>query len=314
MKPILLASTSLLVLPLTLSPAGASVVTFNYTGSIQTYTTTKAGLYEIDVAGAQGGSCTNIPGGETGGFRGGWGGTMKGEVYLRAGMTFALMVGGRGDFGHFGGGGGGGSFVIFDRLATVLVAGGGGGAGLYHAGGSTAGFYRYSYGGSGTSGVLGAGAEGGVFGYGGAGPYGGGGGGGGVLTDGGGYYGGGGHSYEHGGMGGRSWANLYGVYEGGGGFGGGGGAGFFAGGGGGGLNGGGGGGPGGGGGGAGSDYYMHNWDWLWTDHRSGAHTGDGFIVIKSGADVPEPASLGLAGAGLAGLGAIRRRRRRARQG
>jgi hypothetical protein len=304
MKPILLASTSLLALPLTLAPAGASVVTFNYTGSVQTYTTTKAGLYEIDVAGAQGGGSN--------GLSGGWGGTMKGEIYLPAGLSFAIMVGSRGASGIFdgGGGGGGGSFVAYNKFGSVLVAGGGGGAGLHHVGGSTAGFYRYSRGGSGTPGVLGPGAEGGQFGYGGYAYTGGGGGGGGFGTNGGGTDSGGqgGYSYKNGGWGGGAAS-----YGGSGGFGGGGGAGLYAGGGGGGLNGGGGGGAGGGGGGAGSDYYLHNWDWLWTDHRSGANTGDGFIVIKSGADVPEPASLGLVGAGFAGLGAIRRRRRRARQ-
>lgn len=312
MKPIFLTSTSLLALSFTVAPAVATAVTFNYTGSVQTYTTTKAGLYEIDVAGAQGGSITNRLGGPGIWHSGGWGGTIKGDIYLPAGLTFGIMVGGQGGLGHFGGGGGGGSFLAFGGMGAVLVAGGGGGAGSLRNGGSMAGYGMYSFGGSGTPGKLGPGAGGGQFGGGGyvSSQYGSGGAGGGFLGNGGGFYGGGGHSYENGGMGGQSWA---GASEGFGGFGGGGGAGYYAGGGGGGFNGGGSGGLEGGGGGAGSDYAMRSWNWLWTDHHMGANTGDGFIIIKDGVDAPEPASLALLGGGLAGLGALRRRRKRARQ-
>ena len=102
-----------------------------------------------------------------------------------------------------------------------------------------------------------------------------------------------------------------------GGFGGGGGGGLGnTGGGGGGYNGGGGGFNGGNGGGGGSYFASALGTLDLAAAVSGINTGNGLVVltVQASADAPEPASLGLFAAGLAGLAAARRRFRAFRLG
>lgn len=97
--------------------------TFNYTGTVQTYTV-PAGITSINISasGAQGG-------GE--GAGGGMGATMSGDFVVTPGQVLTVIVGQQGQL-QIGGnyqnssGGGGGSFV-YDATNTLLVAAGGGG-------------------------------------------------------------------------------------------------------------------------------------------------------------------------------------------
>jgi hypothetical protein len=312
MKHALLAGTSLLAITIAISPVEAMTVTYSYAGGMQTFTTTKDSLYDITLAGAQGGASLNAAGGPIG--SGGRGAGVHAQIFLPAGLTFDILVGGAGHSGFYGGGGGGGTFITVSvpggYTVPVLIAGGGGGSASGRDGGP--GLGNGYYGGNGGSGLGGAG------GYGGSGAYGGYAGGGAGAGGGGGFYGsgysgagGGGQGWYFGGMGGASAAQLaLGLNEGQGGFGGGGGAGGYAGGGGGGYSGGGGGGGGGGYGGGGNSYAFGGGNpgiWPVLQFFYGANSGDGWVTIS---DVPEPGTIALLGAGLAGLGAIRRRRKR----
>jgi hypothetical protein len=232
MRHRLLAGASLLAL-FAWDPA-ARATSFDYTGSLDTFTAPVAGTYRILAFGAQGGnSFLNI------GVvlhSGGLGAEIGGDLTLTAGEVLQIAVGGAGGGGGgFGGGGGGGSFVIGPGNMKLVIAGGGGGGGLNTDGG---GGLAGGGGGNGSGG-----GAGGTNGNGGGGVAGGGGGGG-FLSAGGNSFGAGGHSFPGLAGGGGS------LGGGGGGFGGGGGGfGGGGGGGGGGYSGGGGGEDGGGGGG-----------------------------------------------------------------
>ena len=109
---------------------GFSQTTFNYTGSLQSYTV-PAGVntIEVDVYGAQGGGTIGNSVGP-----GGLGARMRGEISVVPGETLSILVGGQG--GSHGGdphgnenGGGGGSFVVRQSdMTPIVIAGGGGGA------------------------------------------------------------------------------------------------------------------------------------------------------------------------------------------
>lgn len=72
---------------------------FSYTGSIQTFTAPKDGIYQIEAWGAQGGSATD---GENLTADGGYGSYSTGEVLLHQGDTLYIVVGGQN--GYNGGG------------------------------------------------------------------------------------------------------------------------------------------------------------------------------------------------------------------
>ena len=138
--------------------------TFEYTGSMQTFTAPITGKYTLEVWGAQGGTC--------GGTQGGLGGYSKGNISLTQGQEIYVYVGGSGSQRNGGwngggsggigtrsnihGGGGGGATDIRVGGITldkrVIVAGGGGGAGGDGQGGSPSGTIS-----SGTGGVPGTG-------------------------------------------------------------------------------------------------------------------------------------------------------------
>ena len=214
-----------------------TVTTFNYTGSVQSFTAPYSATYKLECWGAQGGT------GESFGISNG--GYVSGTLTLAAGTTLSIYVGGKGNYftygsnthsyavntngGWNGGGGvtnsaashgtGGGATDIcltesavslsnyaYTRtsasyLSRIIVAGGGGGNGFYnptvHAGGGVNGIGEIP--GTQTLGGIG-GTSSGQFGYGGngAGCSGGGSGGGG------GWYGGGGGKGDEGKGGGGS--------------------------------------------------------------------------------------------------------------
>ncbi|MBK9300735.1 MAG: T9SS type A sorting domain-containing protein [Bacteroidetes bacterium] len=213
-------------------PGGSQ--TFNYTGSIQTFTV-PAGVTSItmEARGAQGGSI-NVNCVASGGL----GARMIGDVAVTPGEVISVLVGQQGFTNGADAGGGGGSFVVRTGNIPLVVAGGGGGAsnnigncGVNLAGGP--GLTTLDGGASGSGMVAG-----GINGNGGGANFGSGGGGGGFFTDGiagSGLANNNGKSYLNGGIGGTGNNNDFGGY-------GGGGAGWFTGG-----NGGGGGGYSGGG-------------------------------------------------------------------
>jgi Hint domain len=256
------------------------LATYNYTGSVQSFTVTQAGTYDITAYGAQGGA------GGGGNFAGGKGAEIGGDFTLPAGASLTIIVGGQGAGGvgsdPGAGGGGGGSFVVetYNNVRTVLeIASGGGGGG-------------YNYGGSG--GLTGSSGGKGGSASGGAGGTSGGGGGGGSEEAGGGGYVGGAYVYRATGHSGTGYS-VNGGYAGGagprfgggkGGYGGGGGAGYgygSGGGGGGGYSGGGGGGTpqyqgmttGYGGGGGGSIFHGAN-----EVASAGENAGNGEVTLE----------------------------------
>jgi hypothetical protein len=116
------------------SQAGSQ--TFNYTGSVQTFTAPAAGVYTIEAWGAQGGNDPSNPNA----IFGGRGGYAKGDVTLTAGQTIQVYVGQQGtgclnsSWRSTGGGGatdfrltGGNWNDNAGLLSRILVAGGGGG-------------------------------------------------------------------------------------------------------------------------------------------------------------------------------------------
>jgi len=97
--------------------------TFNYTGSVQTWTVPcGVSSITIEATGAQGGD------------GGGAGAQITGTFNVSAGEQLDIMVGGEG-FANNEGSGGGGSFVWIDANDTLLVAAGGGGGWYFNAGG-----------------------------------------------------------------------------------------------------------------------------------------------------------------------------------
>ena len=321
MKRLLLAGAAFLGLAASGSGARATLFDFTYSGSLIDFTVPTTDMYQILAFGAQGGSgtcglgCAPVDIGA-----GGLGAEIGGDFTLTAGELLQIAVGGAGGNGSVPqqitsngvpinayeggtpGGGGGGSFVVGSGNTPLVIAGGGGGGGGYTGGPSPGGGGVTGENG-GNGGYVLPGGKGGVGGAGGAagaeGPN--------PAAGGGGFFSAGGNGPDT--TGGGAFPVLAGGTFGGG-FGGGGGTGNIesGGGGGGGYSGGGGGGgehtysdPGGGGGSfdAGIDQI------LLADLR----TGNGEVVISEIA-TPEPASIALLGAGLAGLAAVRGRRRR----
>ncbi|OGH90844.1 MAG: hypothetical protein A2507_01605, partial [Candidatus Magasanikbacteria bacterium RIFOXYD12_FULL_33_17] len=98
--------------------------TFNYTGTIQTFTV-PAGVTSIDIDayGAQGGTGLS--------YTGGLGAKMKGTFTVTPGQILKVLVGQQGgnSANYKAGGGGGGSFITDNSNSPLVVAGGGGGGG-----------------------------------------------------------------------------------------------------------------------------------------------------------------------------------------
>jgi len=109
--------------------ANAQTATFNYTGSLQTWTV-PCGVTAITINASAG------SGGSSTGYAydtPGLGATITSPaITVTSGHTIDIIVGQVGVTGNYGGGGGGGSFVWDGSSTTLLVvAGGGGGAGYY---------------------------------------------------------------------------------------------------------------------------------------------------------------------------------------
>ena len=286
-----LTGTALLAAP----AAWAVPTTYNYTGSLQSFTAAETGNYVITAFGAQGGGNAQASGG--------LGAETAGTLFLSAGEVLSIIVGGSGNTSS----GGGGSFVFTGSGATataLVVGGGGGGAGQFSAGlagqATPSGGNSGSGNAGGTNGAGGTGASGANFAGGGGGGFFGPGSNGSVSATN--FIGGGGGQAATaggaGGAGGAAGANVFGS----GGYGGGGGAGAAAGGGGGGYSGGGGGGINSGGGGGGSFLALDAFD---ATLLSGLQTGNGLVTIEEiippPTTVPEPASFAVLGLGVAGL-------------
>jgi len=206
--------------------------TFNYTGSVQSYTVPVTGTFTIDMAGGAGGSGDGGSGGSA--WAGGLGGRVVCSLSVTAGQVLSIIVAGAGTTqttaatapggylgggngtslttdSYTGGGGGGASYIITGGDSIIIAGGGGGGAydgpsctggaGGGLTGGNGAGVV--SHGNGGTQSAGGSGSVNGLKykgGNGGGSPYYDGGGGGG------GYYGGGSGSVGGGG-GGSSYTN-----------------------------------------------------------------------------------------------------------
>lgn len=83
---------------------------FAYTGSIQTFTAPKTGIYQLETWGAQGGNASddNLV------ARGGYGAYAKGEVLLTQGETIYINVGGQNGYG-------GGGLKIWDGSEIAII-------------------------------------------------------------------------------------------------------------------------------------------------------------------------------------------------
>ena len=186
-----------------------STTSFEYTGSIATWTVPLSASYEITAYGAKGG-----------GAYGGNGAVIGGSFLLDSGVTLNLLVGGQGVTAQGGdvSGGGGGTFVVAPTNTPLLVAGGGGGSGYDILNVS---YNLFGYNASTTTSGNGAGSSGGTNGAGGLGGGSrnnrGGGGGGGLFGSGmSGNEAAGGQSYLSGGSGGGSGGSGAGGFGGGG--------------------------------------------------------------------------------------------------
>jgi PEP-CTERM motif len=314
MKWLLLTSASLMALMAGSAAAGAK--TFYYTGAIVDYTIPVTGTYEIVAYGASGGNANddNLGGPGSRGFAGGGqGAEVRGNFSLAAGYKLTIAVGGAGGESsvvRYAGGGGGGTFVIGSTGRPLIVAGGGGAGGGVHGGkgqyGYSAGLNDTTYSEDGFGTVIHRGL-GGVLGGGGiGGGYGGGGGGGGFLSSGSAGVDG------TGGGGGGAFPTLKGGLSNGaggtGGFSGGGGAGLTT------------AGPGhavsyGGGGGGGGSYDSGTNPLVTISDNASSEPTNGQVIIAQlvGGEtpsVPEPSTWAMMATGLAGLAALRLRRRR----
>ena len=188
-----------------------STTSFEYTGSIATWTVPLTASYEITAYAAKGG-----------GAYGGNGAVIGGSFLLDSGVTLNLLVGGQGVTAQGGdvSGGGGGTFVVAPTNTPLLVAGGGGGSG-YDIDTLGLGTNSHGYDASTTTSGTGAGSSGGTNGAGGLGGGSrnnrGGGGGGGLFGSGmSGNEAAGGQSYLSGGSGGGSGGSGAGGFGGGG--------------------------------------------------------------------------------------------------
>jgi Glycine rich protein len=118
----LLAGAS--ALAILVAAADAEAMTYTVPG-MYTFVAPANGEYALEAFGASGGYSFTAPGGE--------GAEVAGDLFLAAGETLTLYVGGVGGsyFGYrgLGGGGGGGGSFVFESGAPLAVAGGGGGAG-----------------------------------------------------------------------------------------------------------------------------------------------------------------------------------------
>ncbi len=98
--------------------------TFNYTGTLQTFTVpVGVTMITVDATGAQGGSVT-VSCAATGGL----GARIVGDVAVTPGEVISIMVGQQGFTNGSDAGGGGGSFVVRTGNVPLICAGGGGGA------------------------------------------------------------------------------------------------------------------------------------------------------------------------------------------
>jgi hypothetical protein len=106
--------------PVGTNPCGSSTQTFNYTGSMQTFTV-PAGitLLTIETWGAQGGTNTND---SINCIIGGKGGYSKGDLVVTPGQILNIYVGGKGHAGNVGGWNGGG--VACSQTTTCAKGGG----------------------------------------------------------------------------------------------------------------------------------------------------------------------------------------------
>jgi hypothetical protein len=305
MKPLFFGTAALLALVVPGSIARATPFDFTYTGSVVDFTVLATDSYQILAFGAQGGDYTTN-GNVTG--PGGLGAEIGGDFNLTAGEVLQVAVGGAGMSGVGVGGGGGGSFVVGPGDTPLVIAAGGGGGGIL-----LNPFTGMTTGDPGEGGLTGlnggsTGGPGGTNGNGGGagdflgqGPPGGGGGG---------FFSAGGNAIA-GGTGGGAFEDPILTLAGGtpgGGFGGGGG------------------GPAGGGGySGGSGGTFHGITGAFPEHGGGGgsfdagtdptlvadfQSGNGEVVITEiAAVVPEPASIALLGASVAGLVAALRLRR-----
>ena len=155
----------LVLLALCAASSTAEATSFVYTGSLVPYTILSSGFYDLTAAGGQGG-------GAQGGGGGGAGAVIGTVMYLPAGTTLEIAVGGAGGSGNFsgyyGGGGGGGSFVLTAGYAPLIVAGGAGYGG-FNSGGFGGGGGGGTQGGGGGGGFSGGGGGDGQHSYGGGG-------------------------------------------------------------------------------------------------------------------------------------------------
>ena len=98
--------------------AAPAATIYSYTGHLETFDVTVAGLYEIVAYGAAGG----LPGSGNPNFPVGNGAVVGGDITLQVGQSLTILVGGTGGNAvsstTAGGGGGGGSFVVLSAGNT----------------------------------------------------------------------------------------------------------------------------------------------------------------------------------------------------